>query len=86
MTHLPEHTAVSKIESLTLLFEMTSFKENVPNFPFLELQCVLAKTQSSSMFWQTTENNGITVSYSKISLNSTTTIKLNLMPVHANSE
>jgi hypothetical protein len=34
VTHLPEHTTVPKIESLALLFEMTSFEENVPNFPF----------------------------------------------------
>jgi hypothetical protein len=27
VTHLPEHTAVPKIESLTLLFEMTSFEK-----------------------------------------------------------
>jgi hypothetical protein len=54
MTHLPEHTKVSKIESLALLFEMTGFEENVPNFLFLAMRCVIAKTQLSSVFRQTT--------------------------------
>jgi hypothetical protein len=39
VTYLPEHTTVPKIESLALLFEMTSFEENVPNFSFLAMQC-----------------------------------------------
>jgi hypothetical protein len=59
MTHLPEHTAVLKIECLALLFEMTGFKENVSNFSFLAMRCVLAKTQSDSVFQQTTQNNGV---------------------------
>jgi hypothetical protein len=59
VTHLPEHTTVPKIESLALLFEMTSFEENVPNFLFLVMRCVLAKTQLSSVFRQTTQNNGV---------------------------
>jgi hypothetical protein len=50
---------VPKIESLALLFEMTNFEENVPNFPFLAMRCVLAKTQLSSVFRQTTQNNGV---------------------------
>jgi hypothetical protein len=58
VTHLPEHTTVLKIKSLPLLFEMTSFEENVPNFSFLAMRCVLVKTQLSSVFRQTTQNNG----------------------------
>jgi hypothetical protein len=57
--YLPEHTAVPKIESFALLFEMTGFEENVPNFPFWIMQCVLAKTQLNSVFRQTTKNNGV---------------------------
>jgi hypothetical protein len=45
MAHLPEHTALPKTESSTILFEMTSFEENVPSLPFLAIWCVLAKTQ-----------------------------------------
>jgi hypothetical protein len=59
VTHLPEHTTVLKIESLALLFEMTSFEENVPNFLFLAMRYVLAKTQLSNVFQQTTQNNGV---------------------------
>jgi hypothetical protein len=59
VTYLPEHTAVPKIESLALLFEMAGFEEKVSNFPFLAMQCVLAKTQSDSVFRQTTQNNGV---------------------------
>jgi hypothetical protein len=50
---------VPKIECLALLFEMTGFKENVSNFSFLTMRCVLAKTQSDSVFGQTTQNNGV---------------------------
>jgi hypothetical protein len=53
VTHLPEHTAVPKIESLALRFEMIGFEENMPNFPFSAMWCVLAKTQSDNVFWQT---------------------------------
>jgi hypothetical protein len=59
VTHLPEHTAVPKIEILALLFEMAGFEKNVSNFPFLAMQCVLAKTQSKSVFQQTTQNNSV---------------------------
>jgi hypothetical protein len=59
VTHLPEHTALPKTESLTLLFKMTVLEENMPNFLFLAMRCVLAKTQSGSVFWQTTKNNGV---------------------------
>jgi hypothetical protein len=57
--NLPEHNTVPKIESLALLFGMTGFEENMPNFPFLAMRCVLAKAQSSSVFRQTTQNNGV---------------------------
>jgi hypothetical protein len=57
--HLPEHTAMPKTESSALLIEMTGFEVNVSNLPFLAMRCVLAKTQSSSVFWQTTQNNGV---------------------------
>jgi hypothetical protein len=59
VTHLREHTAVSKIESLALMFGMTGFDENVLNFSFSAMRCVLAKTQSNSVFQQTTQNNGV---------------------------
>jgi hypothetical protein len=50
MTHLPEHTVEPKTESLTLLFEMICFGENMPNFPFLAMRCLLIKTQLDSIF------------------------------------
>jgi hypothetical protein len=59
VTHLPEHTAVPKKESLTLLFEITGFKESVQNFLVLAIRCVLAKTQLSSVFRQTPKNNDV---------------------------
>jgi hypothetical protein len=59
VTYLPEHTTVPKIESFTLLFEMTDFEENVSNFPFWVMRCVLAKTQLSSVFRQMTKNNDV---------------------------
>jgi hypothetical protein len=57
MTHFSEHTIVPKIESLALLFGITGFEENMPNFQFLAMRCILSKTQSSSVFRQTTQNN-----------------------------
>jgi hypothetical protein len=59
MTYLPKHIVLPKIESLVLLFRMTGFEENVSNFLFLAIQCVLAKTQSSNVFEQTSKNNNI---------------------------
>jgi hypothetical protein len=54
---LLERIAVPKTESLAVLFEMIGFEENMPNLSFLAMWCVLAKTQSSSVFQQMTQNN-----------------------------
>jgi hypothetical protein len=59
MTFLPKHTALPKTESLVLLFRTTGFEENVSNFLFLAMRCVIAKTQLGNVFQQTSKNNGI---------------------------
>jgi hypothetical protein len=54
MIHFPEHATMLTIESSAVLFEMIGFEENVPNFPFLAMWCVMVKTQSASVFSQMT--------------------------------
>jgi hypothetical protein len=50
VTHLPKHTVLRKIENVTLLFEMTGFEENVPNFPFLAMWCFGKDTVKQCFF------------------------------------
>jgi hypothetical protein len=59
VTHLPEHTAMPKKESLALLFEIAGFEENVSNFPFFSNAMCSDKDTSDSVFLQTTQNNGV---------------------------
>jgi hypothetical protein len=59
MIHFLEQNAMLTIESSAVLFEMIGFEENVPNFPFLAMWCVMVKTQSASVFSQMTQNNDV---------------------------